>query len=331
MTQDGGHALRVSVALCTYNGADYLPAQLESLASQTRLPDELVVFDDASTDDTWRILEAFARQAPFPVRLHRNPQRVGYSRNFEQAMKACTGDVIFLCDQDDVWLPDKIAVMLRAFQAPDRPLVVVHDAYLTDAELNPSGFRGYQQIQDGRFTLDMWVTGCCTAFRAELRPLLFPIPHGAFDHDVWIHQVGRALGRRKLLPQALIYYRRHEGTASHWIQDPNTKVSFVNVLRHYVPADPRVSIRIRLDGVALIRERLLQTKEHLMGVLGGSTALQGILARLRREEEALRRRLRLLEHPFGLLRLPGAVRMLLRGDYRFFTGVWSFAKDVLTV
>src|SRR5262249_18454629 len=100
---------RLSVALCTYHGASYVDAQVASLTRQTRLPDELIVCDDLSTDDTVSILERFARAAPFPVRIHVNEQTLRSTKNFEQAISLCSGDVIFLCDQDDVWEPEKLA------------------------------------------------------------------------------------------------------------------------------------------------------------------------------------------------------------------------------
>ena len=99
---------RFSVALCTYNGAQYLPDQLESIVAQTRLPDELVVGDDHSTDDTVNILEDFAAGAPFPVRLHVNETNLGVVKNFEATILRCQGNLTALCDQDDVWLRNKV-------------------------------------------------------------------------------------------------------------------------------------------------------------------------------------------------------------------------------
>src|SRR4051812_29809463 len=98
----------VSVAMATYNGAEFIRDQLRSLALQKRLPDELVVSDDGSTDDTVDILEAFAETAPFPVRISVNRENLGFTRNFERAILGCGGDIIYICDQDDVWFPNKI-------------------------------------------------------------------------------------------------------------------------------------------------------------------------------------------------------------------------------
>ena len=94
----------LSVAMCTYNGSRHLSEQLESIGTQTRLPDELVICDDCSSDDTIRIIERFSASAPFAVRLEINTQNLGSTKNFEKAIRLCQGDLIALADQDDVWL-----------------------------------------------------------------------------------------------------------------------------------------------------------------------------------------------------------------------------------
>ncbi|MCA1556539.1 MAG: glycosyltransferase, partial [Acidobacteria bacterium] len=86
--------VKFSIALCTYNGARYLPAQLDSIAAQTLLPDELVICDDCSTDETRDVITSFAARAPFAVRLYVNEVNLGSTKNFEQAISLCTGDII---------------------------------------------------------------------------------------------------------------------------------------------------------------------------------------------------------------------------------------------
>src|SRR4051812_8879073 len=99
--------------MATYNGARYLPEQLQSFLCQTVMPDELVVCDDVSTDGTVSIIQEFAKSTAINVRLIVNECNLGFTRNFEQAIQHCTGDVIFFCDQDDVWFCQKIETMLR--------------------------------------------------------------------------------------------------------------------------------------------------------------------------------------------------------------------------
>ena len=125
-----GDHMKFSVAMCTYNGAAYLEEQLDSIARQIRLPDELVVCDDNSSDESLRILRSFAARSAFPVRLHSNESNLGSTKNFEKAICLCSGDVIALADQDDVWHPEKLAILEREFSStPDVGLV------FTDAEI----------------------------------------------------------------------------------------------------------------------------------------------------------------------------------------------------
>ena len=109
-------AMRISVAMCTYNGANFLPAQLASISDQTRPPDEIIVCDDASNDETRALLERFARTSAIPVSLYFSDQNVGSVKNFERAIGLCTGDVIALSDQDDVWRADKLQLIENAFR-----------------------------------------------------------------------------------------------------------------------------------------------------------------------------------------------------------------------
>src|SRR4051812_23010348 len=160
----------ISVALCTFNGAEYLPAQLASIAAQSRLPDELVVHDDASSDGTPALVEAFVAQAPFPVRLHRHAERLGSIRNFDSAIAACAGDLIALSDQDDVWRPDKLRAIARRFDADAGVGLVFSDADLVDAALRPIGRGPWGSI------------GLCWQRQHLWRARRGPCPPGAGGH-----------------------------------------------------------------------------------------------------------------------------------------------------
>jgi hypothetical protein len=214
-----------SVALCTCNGAAYLPDQLASIATQSRLPDELVVRDDASEDETPAIVQAFAARAPFPVRFERNAARLGSTRNFDGAIAACTGDLIALSDQDDVWRPDKLDVIERRFQESSGVGLVFSDADLVDAALNPIGARLWARIgfdsRRQRFWRDRGaltalvpgriVTGATMAFRARFRALVLPTPSGIAPmiHDGWIALAIAAVAGVAFIEEPLVTYRQH--------------------------------------------------------------------------------------------------------------------------
>jgi glycosyltransferase involved in cell wall biosynthesis len=131
---NGTSSLRISVAMCTFNGGRYLEEQLESIGAQTRPPCELVVCDDGSTDDTISILKRFEANAPFPVRIVQNGTRMGSTRNFDQAIGMVRGELIALCDQDDRWLPHKLERLSNCLI--ENPFLggVFSDAELIDGE-----------------------------------------------------------------------------------------------------------------------------------------------------------------------------------------------------
>src|SRR5689334_3167479 len=108
--------MRISVCLATYNGADFVVEQLESILCQLGPDDEVVVSDDSSTDGT---VERIVGLGDRRVTVHRNETNLGYSKNFENALRLSTGDVVFVADQDDVWLPDKVATMVQALETHD--------------------------------------------------------------------------------------------------------------------------------------------------------------------------------------------------------------------
>ena len=130
-------AVKTSVAMCTYDGERFLQDQLVSISSQSRLPDEMVVCDDNSSDETWSILCSFSKSAPFPVRLIRNERNLGVVENFEKALRLTSGDVVFLSDQDDVWRIDKIERISEHFETNPATGMVITDAEMVDENLSP--------------------------------------------------------------------------------------------------------------------------------------------------------------------------------------------------
>lgn len=217
----------LSVAMCTYNGAAFLKEQLDSILTQKRLPDELVVCDDASSDATVRILEEFRDRAPFPMHLQRNPRRLGIAKNVEQAIGLCSGDVIAICDQDDVWMPDKLSTLEQSLLDNPEAGYVFSDGVVVDERLRPLGYTIWQAInfrgaERERFSRGDQVpvllrrnvvTGAAMAFRSELCERILPIPE-EFVPDAWIALASSIIGRNGVpIESPLIYYRRHNRQA----------------------------------------------------------------------------------------------------------------------
>lgn len=213
---------RVSIALCVCHGARFLDEQLSSLRAQSRVPNEVVIGDDASEDESVAIVERFSAEAPFPVRLIRNSPRLGVRRNFEKVISHCTNELIALCDQDDVWLPEKLDVLASRLEDEASAMAAFSDATVVDENLNPLGYTMWQRIgfsgkRRKQMTQDCpWqplfkdpvVTGATLIFRKQLVDACLPIPD-SWVHDAWIAQLAAAHGKILPVDEPLILYRQH--------------------------------------------------------------------------------------------------------------------------
>jgi glycosyltransferase involved in cell wall biosynthesis len=214
--------MRISVALCVYNGEKFLAEQLESIGRQERLPDELVICDDGSTDKSAALIEQFASRMNFPVRLHRNAANLGVTRNFEQAIGFCDGEVIVTADQDDVWFLGKLARIEVEFNRSPGVGLLFSDADLIDEHGRSLGSRLWPSVRfdevrrrelhkgDGFGVLlrRPIITGATMAFRSSLRGLVLPISP-SWLHDEWIGLMIAAVGRVLAISEPLMQYRRH--------------------------------------------------------------------------------------------------------------------------
>lgn len=213
---------KVSIAMCTYNGEQFISEQLESMMKQTRLPDELIVCDDRSTDRTIEILNTFKANAPFPVSIMINELQLGSTKNFEKAIQHCSGDIIFLADQDDVWDSNKIAIMESRFQDPEVGMVFTNAA-MVNQDLHALGYSLWESIpfteaEQERLVskpLDVMirknvVTGAAMAFRAKLTEIVLPVTNN-WVHDAWIAILISCLKNTKveIIDKPLIKYRQH--------------------------------------------------------------------------------------------------------------------------
>ncbi|MGU3374198.1 glycosyltransferase [Chryseobacterium sp. M5A1_1a] len=144
-----------SVALCTYNGENYIAEQLESILSQTKPVHEIIICDDGSTDDTLKILSEYTERYPNLIKVYLNPENLGYVGNFEKAMSLCTGDLVFLCDQDDRWYSHKVAAITEIFEKQATVDIVCHNIKLFGEMINSSEettYWGLDNIKPQDFT-----------------------------------------------------------------------------------------------------------------------------------------------------------------------------------
>src|ERR1041384_7767563 len=216
--------MKISVAMCTYNGADFLPAQLESILVQSRKPDQIVICDDGSTDETRALLQKFEKQSPDVILLRFNKTNLGSIKNFEQAIRMCSGEIIALSDQDDVWRPDKLQLIEQAFTKSSTGLVF-SDADIVDENLKPLNRRMWNEVgfdahkrkllRNARalevLATGWTVTGATMAFRSQFMKICLPVPDGiAMIHDGWIALAIAAVADVVAIDEPLIQYPPHE-------------------------------------------------------------------------------------------------------------------------
>lgn len=227
---------RISVAMGTFNGSKYILDQLKSLADQYHLPYELVVCDDRSTDDTFQILERFRSSAPFEVRLYRNDKNLGFADNFLKAASLCRGEWISFCDQDDVWLPEKLLNCVIAIRKNEKALLVLQNAYISDAELKDRKRIFPNSIKPGYYGpsahYGFWVwPGFLQTFRSNLvrsipqieRPMSYYPGHKIQPHDKWTCMIANALGGIVVLDEPVALYRRHPETVTGDYREQKTR------------------------------------------------------------------------------------------------------------
>ncbi|MFZ5863090.1 MAG: glycosyltransferase family 2 protein [Nitrospirota bacterium] len=333
----------MSVALATYNGRRYLAEQLESLAAQTLTPHELVVCDDGSTDDTVAIVRAFASHAPFPVRLFLNPTALGSTKNFEQAIQRCEGDLIALSDQDDVWRLEKLERIVAAFSMSPDVGAVFTDGEVVDDSLCPLGYRLWEAVgfdaaqrrlvRDGRglevLLKENVVTGATAVFRSDFRKLILPIP-ADWMHDAWMALLISAVADLAIIPDPLIDYRQHGGQqigAMKMKRERETSVfEMVRAAVSDAWADPRAYVGKWDHDFVAYADRYQMACDRLAAVLESPT--HPVLALFRAKVRHLRARALMSSRP--LSRFPMVVRELLTLRYhRYSSGMKGAGRDLV--
>ncbi len=216
--------MKISVCIATFNGAEYIRAQLDSILPQLSPDDEVIISDDSSTDNTISIVRSFNDGR---IRIYENNKFKSPVFNFENAIKFSSGEYIFLSDQDDIWTNDKVKVMMMEL---DRYELVVSDCFITDKDLNiilPSMF-GINKSGSGiiRNSIKNAYLGCCMAFNRKILDKCLPFPKDIPMHDIWIGMVADAFYRTSFIHEKLVYYRRHGGNSVQWKNKPVSVYSF---------------------------------------------------------------------------------------------------------
>lgn len=325
---------RVSVAMCTYNGERYLQEQLDSIAAQTCLPDELVVCDDRSSDRTIEILQLFKSKVSFPVHLHINPENLGTIKNFEKAISLCTEDIIVLSDQDDIWKPNKIQFILQVFLNEPEAGYIFSNAELIDENSNSLGSQLWNSLKVKHSIIKKYksqerqvnillkrsmVWGATMAFRASVKDFIMPISICVYMHDAWIALLSSCMGFYGIaLSDSLIYYRQH---STQQVGGKHTLLQKFQRARNPKDTD---FFRIQIQGLSDVKNRLLANQHRLNKDMSRELAL------IHQKAEHFSKRVDIRCSSNPLLKLKDVVPELLTGNYHRFSNSWqSVVKDLL--
>jgi glycosyltransferase involved in cell wall biosynthesis len=319
--------VKLSIAMATYNGAPYLQEQLDSFVTQTLLPDELVVCDDLSSDNTWDLLKKFQQSAPFSVRLYQNQKNLGYAKNFGRALSLAEADIIFLSDQDDVWLPAKLETVVTLFNSNPDILIVTNDQELTNAQLITTGLSTFGQHKAAGHSRTAFTVGCCTAIRESVRYVILPIPAHLDSHDLWLHYIAESMRIRKIIPEILQYHRRHDHNSSDSKHNPTSRTSLLQQARSSWSNDPYSYWEHRKMHLEAVASRLKSVTTKQLPDFSRVNFTDAIKA-ITKEQNAMMDRQSVVKSS-GLTRIRRAITMMARGEYRYFLGWKSFLKDLL--
>ena len=290
--------LKVSVAMCTYNGERYINEQIGSILGQTAPVEEIIVCDDQSEDQTCCIIEEINSRNPGIIHLYQNEKKLGIAQNFFKAMHLCSGDVVFLCDQDDVWMKDKVASFLAAFADNPEAKGVLSDAVLTDESLNPLGktlweslgfsIKKRRMIRGGHAERVMgkgpFVTGAALAVKKEwLKDV--GLPKAPMLHDEWLGWfINNAMA---FIERPTFCYRQHhvQAVGARYFSGPSDRMRYMGSIvktaekDQFPPIDCFQALACALK-MAGIPENILKCVEEKMAFMVFREALP--VARMKR-------------------------------------------------
>lgn len=214
----------ISVCIATYNGGKFLKEQLESILSQLSANDEIIISDDGSVDDTMSIIYNFNDSR---IKVFSHIPQCGYSNhqkstsNFENALVRCSGDYIFLADQDDIWLPNKVSKCVQLLSKYD---FIVHSRIEIDKYSNiiSNVCELSHPLNWFSILIKMKWFGCCMAFRRNVLNIVLPFPLRLIAHDYWISIMAMKFCNCYILDEPLILYRKHDNSVSQHISNSLT-------------------------------------------------------------------------------------------------------------
>lgn len=315
---------KISIAMATYNGSKFLFEQLESFSKQTRQPDELVVCDDGSTDQTLEILYKFQEDAPFEVKILKNSENLGVGRNFAKALSHCSGDILFMSDQDDFWFESKLERIQDILTRNSRIQVICNDQINAREDLSHEGVSRLARRRARGYRDETFTTGCCTAIRKDW--LKFTLPFGVRGFDIWTNRLAYLAGAWQLLDEPLQFYRRHGENVSPGVGAEVEKINKKDKpQRAHRSNEETIALwerEIQFDTVYAERLEKIAMEAPDYSRTANASAVQ-----LKRKTKALQERLDLIKEPVWRRPVP-LIRMVVQGKYRNFNGLKSAVVDL---
>lgn len=215
----------ISIALATYNGAHYITEQLNSLIHQSLVPDEIIIVDDCSTDNTLEIIEQFDFGS-ISVRVLKNIQNLGVIKTFKKSILACNCEYIFLCDQDDIWHQDKLEVCYSRIKTLEKlyleiPILVISDLKLINANGHSLEKNFWEEHKMkpmntgfGLALVNNEAVGCSMMFNRSMKNFLYQMPDDILMHDHWIYLISKSFGICEIIDAGLVDYRVHNASVT---------------------------------------------------------------------------------------------------------------------
>ena len=238
----------IDILLAAYNGEKFLKEQVDSIFSQTCKNWQLLIRDDGSTDATIQIIKSYIEKYPDKIRLiEDNLGNLGVAQNFGTILQQSKSEYIMFCDQDDVWLPEKIELTLNKMKEsenlyPDIPILIFTDLKVVDENLNiiAESLWSHHKIDPQRgsllknLTYCNIVTGCTVMINRKVKEFIFPIPEYVRIHDRWIALIVAKYGKLFLIPAATILYRQHPANVIGSKKEPMTLAVFMKKLKRFL-------------------------------------------------------------------------------------------------
>ena len=259
----------ISVALTTHNGERFLREQIDSILEQSISNIELVVCDDCSTDRTWEILNSYVRKDN-RVHIYRNEKTLGFRDNFIKTINKCKGDYIALSDQDDIWMPNHLELLLEDI---DDNMLACGNSLLVDENNNELGLtlleqEGIMRLPKKSLDIALLVMlnhnpfqGAAMMFRREFISKALPLPNKADYHDVWFAALASMMDSFVYVNIPIVRYRMHEDNISgtHPVQSPRIALRRL-IRRHYWSNRPALLEAIESRGVLTTTKQMKYAK-----------------------------------------------------------------------